>query len=90
MGTSILVGGFSTFLGVLPLSLTGSLVFQTFFYSFLAIPTIGIAHGLILLPVILSLWGPRLKNSSDQEDQEGLDDFFAILPENFKVVRLEI
>ena len=59
MGASIFVGGVTTMTAALPLGLTGSLVFQTFFYTFLAIPVLGIAHGLILLPVFISLWGPH-------------------------------
>jgi Niemann-Pick C1 protein len=59
MGASICVGGFTTMASALPLGLTASLAFQTFFFTFLAIPILGAAHGLILLPVIMSLCGPR-------------------------------
>ena len=59
MGASIFVGGATTMTSALPLGFTASLAFQTFFYTFLAIPILGVAHGLILLPVILSLWGPH-------------------------------
>lgn len=59
MGASIMVGGLTTMTSALPLGLTGSLAFRTFFFTFLAIPVLGLAHGLILLPVILSLWGPH-------------------------------
>jgi Niemann-Pick C1 protein len=59
MGLSILVGGISTLLGTVPLAFSTSLVFYTFFIAFLGLVTLGLAHGLILLPVILSLWGPE-------------------------------
>jgi Niemann-Pick C1 protein len=59
MGVSILVGGISTLLGTVPLAFSTSLVFYTFFIVFLGLVTLGLAHGLILLPVILSLWGPE-------------------------------
>jgi len=59
MGGSVLVGASTTMLAALPLVLTSSLAFRTFFWTFLAIPVLGAAHGLILLPVILSLWGPK-------------------------------
>jgi len=58
-GTSVLLGGFTTFLGVLPLSLTGSLVFRTFFYTFLGITGLSTFHGIVFVPVVLSLVGPH-------------------------------
>ena len=58
-GTSVLLGGFTTFLGVLPLSLTGSLVFRTFFYTFLGITGLSTLHGIVFVPVVLSLVGPH-------------------------------
>ena len=66
MGASIFVGGVTTMTSALPLGLTASLAFQTFFFTFLAIPVLGIAHGLILLPVILSLWGPHEEPTSSE------------------------
>jgi Niemann-Pick C1 protein len=65
MGASIALGGFTTFLGVLPLSFTNSEVFRTFFFTFLAIPLLGVAHGLVLLPVLLSLVGPNKDQPND-------------------------
>jgi Niemann-Pick C1 protein len=57
MGASILVGGLSTFLAVTPLLFSTSEVFQTVCLAFLAMVVLGISHGLILLPVILSYVG---------------------------------
>jgi len=59
MGASILLGGVSTFLGILPLALSTSEIFHTVFISFLGIVTLGMGHGLILLPIILSTVGPE-------------------------------
>jgi len=59
MGSSILVGGLSTLLGTLPLAFSASAIFYTIFIAFLGLVTLGIGHGLILLPVILSLIGPE-------------------------------
>jgi Niemann-Pick C1 protein len=59
MGISILVGGISTLLGTLPLAFSTSLVFHTVFVAFVALVMLGLGHGLILLPVILSIWGPE-------------------------------
>ena len=58
IGISILKGGITTFLGVLPLVLSSSEVFFTIFVAFLGLVCVGITHGLILLPVLLSLFGP--------------------------------
>jgi Patched family len=58
LGISILIGGLSTFLGVIPLAFSTSAILRTVFTAFFAMVTLGLAHGLILLPVILSLWGP--------------------------------
>jgi Niemann-Pick C1 protein len=57
MGWSILLGGTSTLLGTLPLVWSTSAVFRTVFIAFLSFVTLGLAHGLILLPIILSMIG---------------------------------
>lgn len=59
MGTSILVAGASTLLGVLPLSFTASEVFRTFFFTFLGLTILSSLHGLVFVPVVLSLVGPH-------------------------------
>lgn len=58
MGPSILVGGLSTLLGVVPLAFSTNDVTKVVFDSFIAMVSLGIAHGLIFLPVVLSLVGP--------------------------------
>lgn len=59
MGASILIGATSTFLGILPLAFSTSAIFGTVFIAFLGLVLLGAAHGLILLPVILSILGPE-------------------------------
>ncbi|CAB9524076.1 Pick C1-like protein 1 [Seminavis robusta] len=63
MGSSILVGGISTFLGVMLLAFSTSEIFTTIFRAFIGLVALGIGYGLILLPVVLSIVGPE-----DEED----------------------
>ena len=58
MGASMFVGGLTTFLGVCPLVFSSTHIFMTVFWAFAAMVSLGFAHGLILLPVVLSLIGP--------------------------------
>jgi len=60
IGSSVLIGGISTFLGVIPLAFSTSAIFVTIFISFLGLITIGITHGLIFIPVVLSICGPNV------------------------------
>jgi predicted RND superfamily exporter protein len=60
MGHSIMLGGFSTFLSVLPLSFSSSEIFRTFFVTFIRIIVFWVGHGLIFTPVVLSLIGPLI------------------------------
>ena len=78
MGASILVGGLSTCLGVIPLAFSTSGIIQTVFVLFVSMITLGVGHGLIFLPVVLSYVGPivciqgahqsRTSASSTEED----------------------
>ena len=64
MGASILLGGISTFLGTLPLAFSTSEVIRTIFIVFVALVSLGLAHGLIFLPVVLAHIGPEDKINS--------------------------
>lgn len=59
MGVSILTGGLSTFLGTMLLAFSTSTIFRTIFIAFVGLSTLGVAHGLIVLPVVLSMIGPE-------------------------------
>ena len=59
MGPAVFHGAMSTFLAVMVLSGSISYVFITFFKQLFLCITLGLAHGLILLPVLLSLANPK-------------------------------
>ncbi|KAJ1491849.1 patched family-domain-containing protein [Baffinella frigidus] len=58
MGADVCHGAFSTFLAVLVLGASKSYIFRMFFKQFFGICFFGATHGLMLLPVVLSLVGP--------------------------------
>jgi len=59
MGTAVIHGAMSTFVAVLILSVSQSYIFRVFFQQFFGICIFGAAHGLVFLPVLLSLVGPE-------------------------------
>ena len=58
LGLPILQGAISTCLGVLGLALAPSYIFLTFFKMVSLVVILGAIHGIILLPVLLSIFGP--------------------------------
>ena len=56
---AVLNGGFSTFLAFVLLSMSKSIIFLTFFKVFFLVVVFGLFHGLLFLPVVLSLLGPK-------------------------------
>ena len=71
MGSSIMLGGLTTFLGVIPLAFSTTKIFMTVFISFLAMVTIGCSVGLVVLPVLLSIFGPVATATSSQINDTG-------------------
>ena len=59
IGPPVLLGGLTTLLGIAPLSLSSSTIFRTFFKMFFGIIFYGVGHGLVFMPVVLSLVGTR-------------------------------
>lgn len=59
MGTAVFNGAMSTFIAVVVLAGSQSYVFIAFFKQLFLCCTFGSAHGLILLPVLLSLAAPK-------------------------------
>jgi len=66
IGAAVLNGALSTFLAIMLLSVSESYVFRVLFKQFFATVILGAAHGLILLPVLLSLLGPEPFSRSEQ------------------------
>ncbi|MCL4124762.1 UNVERIFIED_CONTAM: hypothetical protein GTU68_017725 [Idotea baltica] len=64
IGPAVLNGGFSTFLSFVFLAGSDSHVFKSFFKIFLAVCLYGLYHGLVFLPVVLSLIGPASYGTS--------------------------
>lgn len=58
MGSSVVIGGFSTWLGVCPLLFSSSSLMKSLFFAFWGMVILGCGHGVIVLPVILSYVGP--------------------------------
>ena len=58
MGSSVVVGGLSTFLGVVPLLFSSSSLMKNLFYGFWGMVLVGCGHGVIVMPVLLSYIGP--------------------------------
>ena len=59
IGPAVLNGGISTFLAFVLLSTSKSIIFLTFFKVFFLVVVFGLFHGLLFLPVVLSLLGPE-------------------------------
>jgi len=74
MGSSIVLGGSSTFLGVIPLAFSTTTIFQSACSCFGIMIVLGIMHGLVLLPVVLSYWGPLINIEEQQEANNGNDN----------------
>lgn len=58
LGMPIVQGACSTIIGVIGLAMAPSYIFITFFKMVFLVIVLGALHGLILLPVLLSLFGP--------------------------------
>ncbi|CAE7278279.1 NPC1 [Symbiodinium natans] len=61
MGQPIFLGVSTTFLAILPLAFSSSQAFRVFFQMFFGIVLAGGSHGLIFLPVCMSMFGPSVK-----------------------------
>ena len=65
MGPPVFSGGFSTFLAIILLANSTSHAFTIFFKVIFLIVIFGMYNGLVLLPVVLSLIGPKSIGSAN-------------------------
>merc|ERR1712232_473226 len=68
MGAAVLCGATSTFLAVAVLLGSSSYVFEVLSLQFALTVVLGVSHGLILLPVMLSLFGPKAFSAAENID----------------------
>jgi predicted RND superfamily exporter protein len=68
IGSSVFHGGFSTFLAVMTLSPSKFYAFMVFFRALFGIVIFGMANGFILLPVLLSFFGPTENIIGSEEE----------------------
>merc|ERR1712038_1805621 len=73
IGAAVINGGTTTFLALLFCGLSSSHVYQTFFKVFSLTVVFGLFHGLVLLPVVLSILGPSQSSSDQSSDAESIN-----------------
>eukprot|EP00584_Thalassiosira_punctigera_P001858 CAMPEP_0172542600 /NCGR_PEP_ID=MMETSP1067-20121228/13171_1 /TAXON_ID=265564 ORGANISM="Thalassiosira punctigera, Strain Tpunct2005C2" /NCGR_SAMPLE_ID=MMETSP1067 /ASSEMBLY_ACC=CAM_ASM_000444 /LENGTH=960 /DNA_ID=CAMNT_0013328873 /DNA_START=367 /DNA_END=3248 /DNA_ORIENTATION=+ len=82
MGSSVFNGAFSTFLAVAVLLFSKSYVFKTLAIQFALTVALGVIHGLILLPVLLSIFGPKpYASAEDPHEMEVVEIVKTAAPE---------
>merc|ERR1719351_329447 len=69
LGLPICQGAISTILGVIGLMIAPSYIFVTFFKMVFLVIILGALHGLFLLPVLLSLFGPGSCSKVETEEK---------------------
>jgi hypothetical protein len=73
LGLPIIQGASSTILAVISLVLAGSYIFLVFFKMVFLVVFFGAMHGLFLLPVLLSLFGPGSCTASKKRKSAGME-----------------
>ncbi|CAM9629215.1 unnamed protein product [Chrysoparadoxa australica] len=82
IGPSVLCGVTTTFIGVLPMATADSIIFSTFFRMLAAIVVLGAYHGLVVMPVLLTMVPEGHQRTMGKESSK--------LPEAVAVGKLQI
>jgi hypothetical protein len=69
IGGSVSLGGLTTFLGVSVLAFSSGAIFFKFFVLFSSMVALGVGHGLVFLPVVLSYIGPEFVAHRDESSK---------------------
>ena len=77
IGPAVLNGGLSTFCAFVLLAFSKSQTFLVFFKVFSLVVVFGLFHGLIFLPVVLSLIGPESQHWDDDIGKEPNEEVWA-------------
>lgn len=67
IGSAVLYGGISMLIGVLMLNFSEAYIFQSFFKIFFLVIVFGLYHGVVVMPIILSILGPNPYNFQKRE-----------------------
>merc|ERR1719223_777857 len=70
IGAAVLNGALTTFLAVVVLLFSSSYVFVTLSIQFALTVCLGATHGLVLLPVLLSILGPKPFESAEDHSED--------------------
>ncbi|CAD1473463.1 unnamed protein product [Heterotrigona itama] len=73
LGLPIVQGAMSTILGLIALVLAGTYIFMVFFKMVFLVIFIGAMHGMFLLPVLLSLFGPSSYKDETESDKKDVE-----------------
>merc|ERR1719308_642789 len=76
LGLPIVQGAVSTILGVIGLMIAPSYIFLTFFKMVVLVICLGALHGLFLLPVLLSIFGPGSCSSKSEKKSKASSTSF--------------
>ncbi|XP_028413389.1 patched domain-containing protein 3-like [Dendronephthya gigantea] len=69
VGISVLMGGVSTFLGIVVIAFSESELFHIFFRILFGIVVLGLLHGLLFLPVLLATFCPSFMRVAHQKEE---------------------
>merc|ERR1711920_74295 len=81
LGPPLLHGGISTFLAIVVLIFAKSYIFRVFFKMFFMIIGFGMFHGMVIIPQLLYLAGPRGFYASEEEAVEDDRRIFVHAPD---------